>query len=178
MPVHPLGVAILLVASGGLAAGATTGDTTTTFTVTGGALSITVPTSTAASGSSTPASTISMRLGAVQVTDARAQPAGQWASSASATDFITGSGTAAETVTTNSMSYWSGIATAESGTATFTPGQTDAAHAQTLDIPRTAYSASSAVGNNSCTWNPWLVIAVPAQAVTGTYTGTVTHSVA
>jgi hypothetical protein len=39
-------------------------------------------------------------------------------------------------------------------------------------------SLTAGVGNNSAAWNPTLVVTAPAAAVTGLYTGTVTHSVA
>jgi len=42
----------------------------------------------------------------------------------------------------------------------------------------TAYSGTALVGANTATWNPTLVVNIPAAAVAGTYTGTVTHSVA
>ncbi|MEU6410670.1 hypothetical protein [Microbispora sp. NPDC046933] len=41
-----------------------------------------------------------------------------------------------------------------------------------------APSAGVGSGDNSATWDPTIVITVPAQAVAGTYTGTVNHSVA
>jgi hypothetical protein len=43
---------------------------------------------------------------------------------------------------------------------------------------RTAFTLTLGVGNNSFTWNPSLIVAIPAAAVAGLYTGTVTHSVA
>jgi hypothetical protein len=46
-----------------------------------------------------------------------------------------------------------------------------------IDAPQTAFSHPVATGNNSSTWAPTLVIAAPAAAVAGVYTGTVTHSV-
>ncbi|MFJ9847707.1 hypothetical protein ACIRYZ_46300 [Kitasatospora sp. NPDC101155] len=59
-----------------------------------------------------------------------------------------------------------------------TPGQATAAQAQSLNVSRTAYSLTGGTGNNSATWNPTLVVAIPASAVNGTHTGTVTHSIA
>jgi hypothetical protein len=47
-----------------------------------------------------------------------------------------------------------------------------------LTSSRTAFTLASGVGDNSLSWNPTLIVAVPAAAVAGTYTGTVTHSVA
>jgi hypothetical protein len=157
---------------------ATTGNTTTTFAVTGGALAITVPPSTVSLGSGTPGTQITAQLGAVQVTDARALLAAAWTSSVTATNFTTGGGTAPETVPNSAVSYWSGPATATTGFGTFTPGQANTAAAVTLATSRTAFTLTSGVGGNSATWNPTLIVSVPAAAVVGTYTGTVTHSVA
>ena len=75
------------------------------------------------------------------------------------------------------VSYWSGPATATSGTGTLTPGQATAADAQTLDVNRTAFGLAAGTGNNSVTWNPTVLIAIPAASVAGTYTGAITHSV-
>lgn len=172
---------MLLLATGVVAEpaeAATSGATTTTFTVTGSALSITVPASTVNLGSGAPGGTISAQLGAVQVTDARALLVAAWTASVTATAFTTGGGTTDETVANSSVSYWSGTATANTGTAVFTPGQANAAAAQTMGSSRTAFAVTAGVGNNSATWNPTLIVALPAQAVVGTYTGTVTHSVA
>jgi len=44
--------------------------------------------------------------------------------------------------------------------------------------PVTAFTHTGGTDGNSATWNPGLVISVPATALTGAYTGTVTHSVA
>ncbi len=37
---------------------------------------------------------------------------------------------------------------------------------------------TAGVGNNSATWDPTIAVAVPATAVGGAYTGTLTQSVA
>src|SRR5882762_2567146 len=67
-----VGATLLLVALPGLASAATTGTTTTTFTLTGGAISITVPGSTVNLGSvSVAAGTVSGQLGTVTVNDLR-----------------------------------------------------------------------------------------------------------
>ncbi|WP_159083272.1 hypothetical protein [Streptomyces sp. P3] len=48
-----------------------------------------------------------------------------------------------------------------------------------MDASRTAFSYSSTLTvSSSVTWQPTLRVSVPATAVTGTYTGKVTHSVA
>ncbi|MBE3013430.1 hypothetical protein IL992_30250 [Microbispora sp. NEAU-D428] len=72
----------------------------------------------------------------------------------------------------------SGAATATTGPGRFVPGHADAAAAQSLDVPRTAFSTTSGSGDNSATWDPTLVVNVPAQAVAGTNIGTPNHSVA
>jgi hypothetical protein len=159
-------------------ANAAPGDTTTTFTVTTGALSITVP-ATAALGSGAPGTSITGALGAVQVADARAQLTTAWTASVASTSFTTGGATPAETVPVADVSYWSGPVTAFTGNGTRTPGQAAAANAVVLSgTPQTAFALTAGTGNNSVTWNPTVIVAVPLTNSAGDYTGTVTHSVA
>jgi hypothetical protein len=47
-----------------------------------------------------------------------------------------------------------------------------------VSAAQTAFTGGSLVGNNSASWNPTLIVTIPAAAVVGTYTGTVTHTVA
>ena len=162
----------------GIAAPAGAADTTTTFTLTGGALSISAPASKALGSGATGVSTLSAQLGTTTVTDARGSLLGAWTGSVSSTNFITGAGTANETIAKADADYWSGAATAASGVGTFTPGQLTVANKVLLDASRTAFSAAAVVGNNSVSWNPTVTINVPASAVAGTYSGTITHSVA
>jgi hypothetical protein len=159
---------------------AASGTTAVTFVVTGGALSISLPASVSL-GSGAPGATLTAQMGTVQVTDNRALLAALWTASVTTTSFTTGGATTPETVPIADVSYWSGPSTASSlpsGTGTFTPGEVNAAAAVVLSVSRTAFTLASAVGDNSLSWNPTLIIAVPAAAVAGTYTGTVTHSVA
>jgi hypothetical protein len=162
----------------GPACASTTGNTATTFSVTGGTLAITVPTSTVNLGSASPGAQITAQLGTVQVTDARALLTAAWTSSVTSTSFTTGGGTGPETIANSSASYWSGPTTTTTGSGTFTPGQANSAAAVTLAASRTAFTLTAGAGDNSASWNPTLSISVPAAAVVGTYTGTVTHSVA
>ncbi|GAA2268544.1 hypothetical protein GCM10010149_06720 [Nonomuraea roseoviolacea subsp. roseoviolacea] len=160
-------------------AASTNCNTTVTFTVSAGAgLQITVPNGPVSVGTGSPNGTISGQIGTVTVSDQRAAVTATWVAQVSATDFTTGGGTSAETISNSRVSYWSGPATATTGTGTFVPGQTNAASAVVLDQARTAFSKTSGSGNNSASWNPTVVISVPAQAVAGTYTGVVRHSVA
>lgn len=139
-------------------------------------LSISTPIS-AALGSTRPGNTITAPLGTVTVDDTRLLLAG-WTATVSATDFTTGAGSAALTIGKSMVSYWSGPVTASLGIAVRTPGQATAALAQNLSVPRTAFSKRSGVLGTSTSWNPTLVVTVPATAITGTYRGTVMHSVA
>jgi hypothetical protein len=171
------GVAALTMTVPQAADAATSGDTTVTFTVGAGALSITVPASVDL-GTGAAGTQITGQMGTVTVTDARAALTATWTATVSSTDFTTGGGTPAETIPKANVSYWSGPATATSGAGVFTPGQLTALLAVSLSVPRTAFTLTLGVGNNSCSWNPGLIVNVPVSAVAGLYTGTVTHSVA
>src|SRR2546423_5485542 len=162
----------------GLAPAAGAADTTTTFTLTGGALSISAPASKALGSAATGSATVSAQLGTTTVTDARGALLGSWTGSVASTDFTTGGATANETIAKADADYWSGAATSATGVGAFTPGQLLVANKVTLAASRTAFSAASVVGNNTVAWNPTVIINVPAAAVAGTYSGTITHSVA
>jgi hypothetical protein len=164
------------VAMAATAAPAATGpsvDTTTTFDVTSGALTITAP-DTAFLGSGAPGTTISGQLGTVTVNDNRAALTESWVASASSTDFTTGGGTDAETIPVADVSYTVGSFTSIVGTITPVASNLD----PMSHDPQPVVTGSSGVGDNSVSWNPTIAVAVPANAVTGTYTGTITHSVA
>lgn len=144
----------------------------------GAALAITVPPSTVNLGSAAAGSgPISQQLGTVTVVDDRALGL-TWPATVAASVFTTGSASPAETIGKASISYWSGAATATSGTAVRTPGQLTAGQALTLSTSRIAFSAVSALVTNSTSWRPTIVVTIPSVAVSGTYTGTITHSVA
>jgi hypothetical protein len=162
----------------GMAPPAGAADTTATFILTGGALSISAPASKALGSAATGSSTLSSQLGTTTITDARGALLGSWTGSVTSGDFTTGGGTANETIAKADADYWSGASTASGGIGTFTPGQLLVANKVTLATARTAFSAASVIGNNSVSWNPTVTINVPAAAVAGTYSGTITHSVA
>jgi alpha-tubulin suppressor-like RCC1 family protein len=127
--------------------------------------------------STAPGTTTSAQLGTVTVTDNRALVSASWTAVVSSTTFTTGVGSPALTIPTTDVTYWSGSATATSGTGTFTPGQSTSAGKQGLSVSRTAFTLTAGAGVNSASWNPTLGVTVPASAVAGSYTGTVTHSV-
>ena len=162
-----------------LGAPAQAADTSTTFTLSAaGGLTVSAPGSASITGGATDVGTLSGSLGTTTVSDLRGALAGSWTATVSSTDFTTGTASANETIVKANVAYWSGAATASSGTAVRVPGQVDALAKQSLSSSRTAFAATGTVGNNSTSWAPTLVVTVPAQAVVGTYSGTVTHSVA
>lgn len=141
-----------------------------------GTLSISVPAAVNL-GTAFPGSSISRQLGQVQVSDRRGGPT-RWTATVSASDFTTPGGGPARQISRSQFSYWSGQATSTTGPGTRVPGQATSAQAQSLSVPRTAFAKTSGNGPNTTAWQPTLIVAIPATAVGGTYTGTVTHSVA
>ncbi|MCH7232035.1 hypothetical protein L0U85_14390 [Glycomyces sp. L485] len=150
--------------------------TSLTVTVQSGSLAISVPEA-ADLGIVDPATTASGQIGSVTVTDERAQLTASWTASVSADAFTTGGASPEETIPTSDVRYWSGLATATSGVGVFTPAQPLPANAVTLSTDRTAFTLTAGVGNNSASWNPTVLVDVPADAVAGVYTGAVTHTV-
>ncbi len=99
--------------------------------------------------------------------------------SVACSDFKTGSGTAAETISKTNVFYWSGPATATGLLSSVTPGQPTSANQVSCATSHQAFWAGAPLTllSASVTWNPTIVINLPASAVAGTYTGTVTHTV-
>jgi hypothetical protein len=156
------------------AAGGPTGgdpDTTMTFAVTTGALTMTAP-ATANLGSGAPGTTITGALGTVAITDLRASLTAAWTATATSTAFTTGAATPDETVPAADATYTPGTIS-HTGTLTTTGFQITLSAA-----PQTVVTGTAGVGNNTASWDPTIAVAVPAQAVTGTYTATLTQSVA
>ncbi|HUC58430.1 MAG TPA: hypothetical protein VMA95_13585 [Streptosporangiaceae bacterium] len=144
--------------------------TSVTFAVTTGELTISVPDS-ADLGSGAPGTDIVGDLGTVLVTDDRAALNAVWTATASDTNFVTGGGTMPETILATDVDYATGdVAT----TGTVTAATTDITMNTT---PQDVVDASGVVGDNTASWDPQITVHVPDAAVTGTYTGTITHSV-
>lgn len=142
----------------------------------GAALSISVPSSVNLGSVVGGTRTLSAPMGTVTVT-ASGLVLPSYTATVSTSTFTTGSGSAAETVPKAAISYWSGPATVAL-LQNPTPGQLTAAQAQSLSVPRTAFVSSGLALSITTKWNPTIVIAIPAAAVTGSYIGTITHSVA
>ncbi|MFD2079031.1 Repeat domain-containing protein [Actinopolymorpha cephalotaxi] len=141
-----------------------------------GTLSITVPGGPVSAGNGAPGAQLSTQLGPASVADRRAPGPNLWTVTVTSTDFATSPPT--QTISKAAASYWSGPATSTTGSGNFVPGQPTAAGAVNLNTSRTAFSKTTGTGLNTATWNPTLIINIPAQATAGTYTGTITHSVA
>jgi hypothetical protein len=151
--------------------GAVTLDTNT-FTGVSDALSITVPAGPVNLGSkpaSTSPQTISGLLGVVTVTDNREGTAG-WTATAGATSFV---GPQTITVTTPGLSsYTTTLSATVTGTATVTRSNL------TQLFPSGPVQVATDVnGNNTATWNPTISVTIPAGALAGLYSTTITHSV-
>ncbi|MEV6008663.1 hypothetical protein AB0M29_17830 [Streptomyces sp. NPDC051976] len=160
-------VAALVLVQPGLAVAADDPSTTVTYTVTSGALTLSAPVSVAL-GSGAPGTTISGALGPVTVTDNRALASASWTVTAAETDFTSGP----STIPATDAGYDPGsITTTGTITATGTP-------VTLTNSAQTVVTGSSGVGDNTATWNPTVSVAVPASAVSGNYTGTLTQSVA
>jgi uncharacterized repeat protein (TIGR01451 family) len=151
--------------------GSTDPACTATVSIISGALTISVPFS-AFLGSADPGGSVSADLGTVQVTDNRGFGAG-WTVTVTATDFTTGTATPAETVPVGDASY-DISALSHTGSAIFS----SVPHIGLSAAAQAVVSATNVAGNTSATWDPLINVAVPATAVGGPYTATITHSVA
>jgi hypothetical protein len=168
--------ALAVIGTATLAAGLTASpagaaDTATTFELTAGGLAISAPKTADLGEAAVGSAAVSGKLGPVTVTDDRGALVAAWTATVSSTDFTTGSATPGETVPKRNLLYTPGLPTASNPTVgAFVPT------AGALGLPLPVYVAAT-TGNNFATWNPTVTITLPAQAVAGTYTGTITHSV-
>jgi hypothetical protein len=165
--------AAVVLAQDAAAARADSSPTTATFTINGGSLSITTPGSASLGTVTVGAPSVSAALGTVTVSDQRAQLSGSWTATVSTSTFTTGAGTAPLTIPIANVGYVPGSASTTSGTGTFTPGSGGA-----LSTAQTAFTATAETGVTSCSWSPTVTVTLPSAVVVGTYTGTITHSVA
>lgn len=171
-------LALSAAAMGGLvltAPGAGAADTPVTFTLSAGSLSISAPTSTA---TLTPASALSVggtsvtgQLGTTTVTDERGTALHSVTVTMSSGAFTHSDGTT--TIAATNATGYSGLAT-PTGTAAAVPTATG----QPLSgAGSTILTLTSVLGAGGASYNPTVSVAVPADAIVGTYTGTVTQTV-
>ena len=140
------------------------------------ALAITVPLPVNLGSVPSGSTSASGQLGTVTVT-ASGLVLPSFTATVSATDFATGAGGAGLRIGKASISYWSGPATAAL-LQDPNPGQATAAQAQDLSVSRRAFSSDGLALSIVTSWNPTIVVTIPTAAVAGTYSGTITHSVA
>ncbi|MGG7507548.1 hypothetical protein [Plantibacter sp. YIM 135249] len=149
----------------------TSGGTPITIAVTGGPLNISVPGGPVSLGSvqaSASVQTVSASLGAVTVTDVRGGVAG-WVATASATDFT---GPQNISVSSPGVATYTATPAVVAGTANVTGGNLNALYPS--GVVQTATGVS---GVNAATWNPTIAVTIPADALAGTYSTTLVHSV-
>ncbi|MCW2929460.1 MAG: hypothetical protein JWM19_422, partial [Actinomycetia bacterium] len=151
--------------------GTSASQCTATTTIIAGPLTITAPAS-ANLGAAPPGAAIQGNLGTIQVTDDRGFGA-SWTATASSTGFTTGGGTPAETIPAGNATYTITSPATTTGPATFTNVTT----ATLSGTPQAVVSATQVNGNTTATWNPMINVTVPAGAIGGAYTATITHSV-
>jgi hypothetical protein len=169
--VMAVGLAVGGLAIAGPAQADTTGGTPITIQVTGGPLNITVPAgpvSLGSVGASINAQTVTADLGIVGVTDVRASTAG-WVVTASAVDFT---GPQDLSVSAPGLSSYTASAASVVGTATVTPTNLDSLYPGGV-----VETATGVTGVNSATWHPSISVTIPADALAGTYSSVLTHSV-
>ncbi len=151
-------------------------NTTVTFTVTSGLLTMTAPDSVnlLPTGSDTglPGTTVSATMGTTTVTDDRALLGATWTATAAESDFKTGAGTTDETIPATDASFDPGTITT-TGIFLSAPVVTPVTLA---NGPQTIVTGS-ADGDNIASWDAAVAVAIPSTAVLGTYTGTLTQSV-
>ncbi len=129
-------------------------------------------------GSGAPGDTLSGRLGTVTVSGSGTL--GWTATVSLSTPLAVTQGQQSWTFPPSGVRYWSGPATATSGGIGLTclPGQLTAGLAQSLEATRTAFSCTlGVVGASSASWRPTLAVQTQQSDPSGTYAGTVTHSV-
>ncbi len=171
-----VGFTTLLLAMGVMGVGpamAAPGDTPVTLEVSGGSLSITVTVdqSSVSLGAATPgASTASVNLGDVIVTDTRAGVVG-WTATVTASD-----ATGVVSGVTYSIPKANITYTAPTGSKAGTSSVATAA-AETMAAGIDVKIATGVTGNNTATWNPSVVVAIPTDALSAAYTAIFTHSV-
>jgi len=153
-------------------------DTPVTFTVSGGEIGITAPTTTAVLSDAAIGATASGSLGAVEVTDNQGLDGGSWTVDASTSIFTTGAGpdfTTPETIPITDVGYDPGTVDDMTITGTVTVTPTVIAIGDFTGSP-TVVAATGIEGDNSVTWNPVITVKVPTTNVAGGYAGTITNS--
>ena len=144
------------------------------------ALSITAPGSTDL-GTVATGGTLTTQLGPVTVSSSAALATGWVATVSLSGQFTVTQAGQSATFPAARVRYWSGSSTATTGitAGVCLPGQATSGLSVTLASARTAYTCGAILAtSSSLTWNPTLVITTQSSDPAGTYSGTITHSVA
>lgn len=156
-------------------------STSVTFTVSSGTLSIAEPSAQANLGSATATAlgtTVSGALGSTTVTDNRGSLAG-WTVTMTGSDFSDGATPTPDTIAANQAVAWvSSVPTPTSGVAVVSTTYLTAATGLTLTTSGQTFMTATTTGSNVVSYNPNLQVTIPSTAVAGTYTGTITQTVA
>jgi len=168
-------VGAFVAATAALAPAANAGDTTVTFTLTGGSLSLTAPSSAALTTSgaiSVTGSSATGTLGSTEVKDERGTALHSVTVTMSSGAFSrTGGGTS---IAATNVTGYSGLATA-TGTAVAVPTATGQALS---GAGSTVLTLNSVLGAGGATYNPTVGVTIPAGTQAGDYSATVTQTVA
>jgi len=159
----------------GLAAAADTADTTATFTIASGSLTITAPSEVRLDVN--PSGAAQGPIAGIKVTDDRRGTDG-WIAYVAARGTFTSENTGGTGISTTSLNttYVPGTATT-SGTVTVT--KSVPVSIPVIDPKGPAVqTATGVIGANTATWDAIIAIPIPDRALAGTYTGVYTHSVA
>ena len=153
---------------------APTGGTTTTFSLVGGALDVTVQTAAALTGGGLTtagnAHDVTGSLGLVMVDDGRSAGATGWVASAASTAGFNLT-TPADGSQSDNVYYEAAMA----GTPTRVTATPTAKKSIKISAP--VVNGTNATNNNTASWTPTLTVTLPSTAAIGDYTGTVTTSV-
>lgn len=163
---------------GAFVAPASAADSTTTTTVDGGTITITVPASVAMPNVK-PGATTTATVAGVKVDDQRAGQAG-WKADAQITNFVANTVTIGGTTTKASIAATNATYTAGAAAVTGTATLAATAGAQALGgaAAVTTQTATAVSGNNTATWDATLSLTAPSDALADTYTATLTQSAA
>jgi len=153
-------------------AAANAADTSVTFTLSGGSLTISAPASATLTGATLAVggTSVSGSLGGTTVTDARGTLTHVDTVNMASTDFSDGSG---DTVPATGATGYSGVGTI-SGVAVSVPTLVGVA---LNGAGSTVYQMTGVVGSASATYSPTVAVTIPTNTIAGTYTGTVTQTV-
>jgi hypothetical protein len=116
---------------------------------------------------------VTLDLGAITVTDTRRSigATGGWIASAISTNLMSGTETTTALLA-GTFGYSSGVFVKTGGTAAMTENTRTA-----LTLSAAVVTTTGITGNHVVSWTPTITVPIPASQVSGTYVGTLTHSV-